>query len=174
MKETDFCLFMQQYEKLVYTVCWQFTKNHHTAQDLAQDTFVSAYTHWDSRPPENEKAWVCRIATNKAKDHLKCAYSRKVQPGMDTEPPAGQVMFIAQPSPEEVVAQKEGWQQAEACIQGLKEPYRQVAELHLLEGYSAKEIAGGLARPLKTVQTQLYRAKLLLRQSLAPAYGAGG
>ena len=29
---------MQQYQKLVYTVCLQFVHNPHTAEDLTQDT----------------------------------------------------------------------------------------------------------------------------------------
>ena len=35
---------VEKYQKLVYTVCYQMTKDPHTAEDLAQETFLSAYT----------------------------------------------------------------------------------------------------------------------------------
>lgn len=69
---------VEKYQKLVYTVCYQMTKDPHTAEDLAQETFLSAYTHRDSCTPDTAKPWLCRIATNKAKDFLKSAYNRRV------------------------------------------------------------------------------------------------
>lgn len=170
MKNADFCEFVEKYEKLVYTVCMQFTANHHTAQDLAQDTFISAYTHWESCPEDNPKAWVCRIAANKAKDYLKSAYRRRVQPaGQDEEmAAAGQMLYMQQTLPENEADRREVREGVAAAVEGLKEPYRSVAQLNLISGYSVKEIAGGLEKPPKTVQTQLYRARMQLRQSLSP------
>lgn len=40
LNQTDFTQLMQQYQKLVYTVCLQFVHNPHTAEDLTQDTFL--------------------------------------------------------------------------------------------------------------------------------------
>ena len=34
-----------QYERLVYTVCFQLVREPAAAEDLTQDTFISAYTH---------------------------------------------------------------------------------------------------------------------------------
>ena len=38
----EFTELMRQYQKLVYTVCLQFVRDPHTAEDLTQDTFLSA------------------------------------------------------------------------------------------------------------------------------------
>ena len=43
LNQTDFTQLMQQYQKLVYTVCLQFVHNPHTAEDLTQDTHLSAW-----------------------------------------------------------------------------------------------------------------------------------
>ena len=70
----DPCAFnamMEQYEKLVYTVCLRLVHDEHLAQDLAQETFLSAWVHRGACPAGAQKAWLCRIAANKAKDHLK-------------------------------------------------------------------------------------------------------
>ena len=47
LNQTDFTQLMQQYQKLVYTVCLQFVHNPHTAEDLTQDTFLSAWSSID-------------------------------------------------------------------------------------------------------------------------------
>ena len=53
-------------------------QDYHEAQNLAQETFVSAFTHIDSVSEQNLRAWLARIATNKAKDFLKSAYNKRV------------------------------------------------------------------------------------------------
>lgn len=78
MTEQAFEAMVRQYEKLVYTVCCQLVHDHQLAEDLSQETFVSAYLHMESCPPGAEKPWLCRIAVNKAKDHLKSAYNRRM------------------------------------------------------------------------------------------------
>ena len=56
-----------------------------------------------------------------------------------------------------------------ALVDQLKEPYRPVCRLCLLEERTPEEAARLLGRPVKTVQTQLYRGKRLLRQQLEAA-----
>ena len=53
-----------------------------------------------------------------------------------------------------------------AVIAAMKEPYRQVCRLCLLEERSPEETALRLGRPVKTVYTQLSRGKRLLREAL--------
>ena len=49
---------------------------------------------------------------------------------------------------------------------GLPEPYHKVSILYFLEEKPVEDIAKRLNRPEKTVQTQLYRAKQILREQL--------
>ena len=65
MTEQAFEAMVRQYEKLVYTVCCQLVHDHQLAEDLSQETFVSAYLHMESCPPGAEKPWLCRIAVNR-------------------------------------------------------------------------------------------------------------
>ena len=48
MTQREFSQFVTQYEKLVFTICYQFVKDYHEAQNLSQETFLSAYRHIDS------------------------------------------------------------------------------------------------------------------------------
>ncbi len=158
---------MKQYERLVYTICYQFTKDHHTAEDLAQETFLSAYAHRASYPADNPKSWLCRIAANKAKDHLKSAYHRRVYACEDNcLATDGTILYMQAERPEALLLSKETIEEIKAEILALKEPYRQAATLFFLQEKSVREIATLLARPEKTVHTQLYRAKQLLQAKL--------
>ena len=162
MTNESFSQFVGQYEKLVFTVCFQMVRDYQEAQNLSQETFLSAFRNIDRCPPEHYKPWLCRIATNKAKDHLKSAYARRVSaPGeeaMDALPAHG--------SPEEWLLAEEGETRIQERIRALPEPYHKVSILYFFEEKPVEEIAKLLNRPKKTVQTQLYRAKQILREQL--------
>ena len=83
MTSEKFIELVEQYERFVFTICYQLVRDYQEAQNLAQDTFVSAFGHIDRVSEENLKAWLARIATNKAKDFLKSAYRRKVSVSED-------------------------------------------------------------------------------------------
>ena len=159
----QFTELVQQYERLVYTVCFQLVRNAAAAEDLTQETFLAAYLHRDSLPPGYERQWLGRIAANKAKDHLLSAWNRRtVLPG-EEEP------FLSHslaPPAEETALRRSAAAEAQAAISALMEPYRQVCRLCLLEEQSPEEAALALGRPVKTVYTQLTRGKRLLREAL--------
>ena len=52
------------------------------------------------------------------------------------------------------------------ALEALKEPYRPVCRLCLLEERSPEEAALALGRPVKTIHTQLSRGRKLLRERL--------
>ena len=151
---------MRQYEKLIYTVCYQFTQNHHTAQDLAQETFLAAYRRIDACDPAHYRPWLTRIAANKAKDHLKSAAHQREHP-VDFLPEQA-----VRDGPEEALLQSVGEEDLRKHIRALKEPYRAPAVLFFLENRTIPEITKALNRPEKTVYTQLSRARKLLQNSL--------
>ena len=162
MTNESFSQLVGQYEKLVFTVCFQMVRDYQEAQNLSQETFLSAYRSIDRCPPENYRPWLCRIAANKAKDSLKSAYAQRVcAPGeeaMDALP--------AKESPEGQFLEKEGAARIEERVRALPEPYHKVSVSYFLEEKSIDEIAVLLQRPKKTIQTQLYRAKQILREQL--------
>lgn len=163
----DPCAFnamMEQYEKLVYTVCLRLVHDEHLAQDLAQETFLSAWVHRGDCPAGAQKAWLCCIAANKAKDHLKSAWARRTQLtdfAAESAAPAGAESLAAQA--ELRLASRAAQEQ----ICALPEPYHTVSVLYFLQGCPVEDIARTLGRMPKTVHTQLYRAKLKLRAQLA-------
>lgn len=165
MKNEEFAQLVRQYERLVYTVCYQFVKDPQLAEDLAQETFLSAYTHREDCPPGSYKPWLARIAANKAKDYLKSAYRRRVTASEDDAIDAlGHTG--GDPPPEELAVTRDEAERAREAILALKEPYHRAAVLFFLEEKDIGEIAAILNRPSKTVHTQIYRARVMLRDKL--------
>ena len=157
----SFSRLVEQYERLVYTICFQLVRSAEAAEDLTQDTFLAAYLHRDTLPPGYERQWLGRIAANKAKDYLQSAWNRHtVLPGEEEMPPG-----LSPPTEEVAIAQSEAADLA-ALIDGMREPYRPVCRLCLLEERSPAEAALTLGRPVKTVHTQLARGKQFLREQL--------
>ena len=64
------------YQDLIFTLCYRMTKDYFSSEDLTQDTFLSAYQNLSKFDRKQEKAWLCRIATNKCLDYLKKAERR--------------------------------------------------------------------------------------------------
>ena len=84
MTTLEFSAIVQKYQWLVYTVCHQLVPDAGDAQDLAQETFLAAWRAIARCPPGYEKQWLARIASHKAKDHLRSAWGRRVNtPGDD-------------------------------------------------------------------------------------------
>lgn len=167
MTNAQFSRIVDQYQKLVYTVCYQLVQDHQLAEDLTQDTFLAAFTHMDDCPPEKYKPWLARIATNKATDHLRSAWKRRVSiPGEEAMPERPMAGAAATPGPEDVVVTKSEAAAIRQMVNELKEPYLLVSRLYFMEEKTVEEIAHALHRPAKTVSTQLYRAKRMLREKI--------
>lgn len=167
LNNEQFADLMRQYQRLIYTVCYQFVHDPHTAEDLTQDTFLSAYSYIDRCDPAYYKQWLVRVATNKCKDHLKSAWVRRVQAQEDDQlpEPRGTPLGEAR-SPEEAIIVRDETEQLRQMIRTLREPYGSVATMYLLEQKPVPVIAQALGRPEKTVQNQIFRAKVILRRQI--------
>lgn len=166
MTNAQFSALVEQYQKLVYTVCYQLVRDHQLAEDLTQDTFVAAFSHMDDCPPEHYKPWLARIAANKARDHLKSAWNRRVTAPGDEAMPETATVNATPPGPEDLTVSETEAEAIRQMVKDLREPYYQVSVMYFLQERSVDEIARALRRPPKTVHTQLYRAKRLLQQQI--------
>lgn len=151
---------IDSYDKLVFSICYKLTGDYFAAEDLAQETFLSAFQKYETFDGVNEKAWICRIATNKSIDYLRSASRRNVP----TEDSFFETAVEKRGSPEEICIEEDiKWRLEKYCSQ-LKPPYHEVAKAYYLEELSPREIALKLGENIKTVQTQIYRARQMLRK----------
>ena len=167
MTTLEFSAMVQKYQSLVYTVCHQLVPDAGDAQDLTQETFLAAWRAIDRCPPGFEKQWLARIAANKAKDYLRSAWVRRVEaPGDDAMPEPRGAPGTDADDPAESVLARAGAAELEQLVRTLREPYGKIAVLYFLEHKESAEIARLVGRPPATVNSQLWRAKLLLRQQI--------
>ena len=172
MNTLEFDRLVQKYQSLVYTICRQLVADEGYAQDLTQETFLSAWRSMNRCPAGYEKQWLARIASNKAKDYLRSAWVRRVNtPGdevlaLEGAPPGTQ--------PEQQVLDALGEEELTAMILDLREPYRTPCRLVLLEQHTMAEAAQLCDRPPKTVEAQIYRAKKMLAQQILQRERCGG
>lgn len=98
----------------------------------------------------------------KCLDFLKASGRRSI--------PTEDVYFSSIPdkktSPEEAFLLQDSQTQVEFLCSQLKSPYREVANAHFCRDLSPSEIAAMENKPTKTIQTQLYRAKGMLKKML--------
>ena len=155
---------VNQYQNLIFSICLKLTGDYFAAEDLTQETFLSAYKYIDTFDGQSEKAWICRIASNKAIDYLKAARHREV-PTLYEEMKEEATQNGCDPL--QKVINKEVMEEMRCMCQNLKPPYDEVATLHFINGKTAKEIAKLKKEPLNTVQTRLYRAREMLKKSMS-------
>ncbi len=148
------------YDKLVFSICYKLTGDYFAAEDLMQETFLSAYQKYESFDGNNEKAWICRIATNKSIDYLRSASHRNIP----TEDVFFEQAVEERGSPEEICIEEEVKNTLRQQCERLKPPYDEIARAYYLEERSPKEIAMKQGKNVKTIQTQIYRARQMLKK----------
>lgn len=151
---------IDRYQDLIFSICYKLTKDYFAAEDLTQETFLSAFKHPESFQGGNEKAWICRIATNKSIDYLRQA-GRRVIPAEDVTVEA---KLDNVKTPETVYLEKEVRGQLLNECRQLKPPYDEIATMYFYEEKKAEEIAMVKGKNIKTIQTQIYRAKAMLKK----------
>ncbi len=154
---------MNQYKNLVFSVCLKLTGDYFTAEDISQETFISAYQHLDEFDGQSEKAWLCRIASNKCIDYLRQAERRAVATAEEDMPAE---TASTRDGPLEQFISYDVMERFRCSCNELPEPYKTLAVLHFDEGLTAKEISDRTKVPIKTVQSQIYRARQMLQKKI--------
>jgi len=67
---------LERYEREIFAYALRLSADRDEADDLYQDTFLAAFRGWPPPRRGNERAWLYRIATNKAIDRGRRARPR--------------------------------------------------------------------------------------------------
>ena len=154
----------------MYNTAYRILKDNFEAEDIMQEAFLTVFTKMDTYKGEvTFGAWLKRIVINKSLTQLK-KNNRYNEVKMEV---------IPNDDVEEETIDYTGLKAKSVltCLQSLKENYRLVLTLHLIEGYDYEEIAQILEYTNENVRTTVSRAKKKLKQVLlaenkeAQAYG---
>ena len=164
----SFNLLVERYQGQVYNVALRMLRDFPAAEDVTQDTFLSAYRNIGSYRGGMFRAWLFRIAMNAARDALR-RRARRPAASLDTymegettprdvpDPDSG---------PEEVALQHERQRVLGDLLMELPQDQRTVLVLSDVQGLSYEEIAQATGEALGTVKSRLSRARTRLRDLL--------
>lgn len=174
-REKAFRELMTRYEKPVFSLVYRMVRDRGLAEDLAQETFIRAFTAIGKYNPNYKfSSWIFKIAHNLTIDHLRKKRIETVSihgaPHAVTEEEQARTSLDLEATgelPDAYVENLELGSQIERAIGQLRPEYRTATLLRHVEGYSYQEIAKIMDLPLGTVKTYIHRAKLELKEALA-------
>lgn len=163
MKELESCI--ETYGKDIYNFCLHLTKETEQAEELYQDTFLTAVEiRGRINNTENPKGYllsICiRLWKNKQK---KMAWRNRIAPVSILENTTAKEVFYED---SDTVLETEKIKVVRKAIDGLDDKYRLVVLLYYMEELSLKQISQILHLPTGTIKTRLYTARKLLKSEL--------
>ncbi len=150
---------INRYKNALYRHCFAIVRNEDAAEDIAQDSFITAYYKLaDYNSQYRFSTWLFKIATNKALNWLK-------KTGREVAADDQVIARIAStlPSPAKLAEQAE----LHEAVKRLQPRYRAVISLYYWQGLSYHEIATVLGAPSGSVKGWMSRAKNELRKELS-------
>ena len=172
----EFARLVDSYSAPIYRLGLRMLGNEQDAEDVLQNTFLSAFTHLSNFEGRSSVlTWLYRIAVNEA---LMSMRRGKPEVNMDDTVPNDEMddfsptQFVDWGAlPEDVLLSDEGKKALEHAIQNLPENLRTVFLLRDIEELSIKDTAETLGLTESNVKIRLLRARLSLRDQLSIYYG---
>ena len=135
-------------------------------EDICLESFQKAFSQIETYNPEYKfSTWLYRIARNTAFDYLSKQnreMAKMPTTSINEELAELKELPAAMHNPEEDIIQQQEYDKWLTNIEKLKDDYRIVAKMNLIDNFGYKEIADALELPLNTVKTKIRRAKAIL------------
>lgn len=169
---------MRQHNQRLYRAARSILRDDADAEDAVQEAYLQAFRAIGQfRGDSRLSTWLTRIAINTALARRRQRVRQAEVVWLDADPAAdAEVAMTIDPSQEDparVAARAELRALIESRIDRLPESFRTVFVLRGVEELSVEETAGLLGIPPQTVRTRFFRARALLRESLARDIDAG-
>lgn len=150
-------VLVERWGDSLYRAAFAVCKNPQDAEDVVQETLLSYYrSDKEFESDEHIRAWLIRVAVNKAKNAAICFWRRNrrsLEEAMDA-----------------LAFESEGDRDLLDAVLRLPERYRIVIHLFYYEDYSIKEIAALLRLSEGAVKSRLNRARKQLRNQLTEGW----
>jgi RNA polymerase sigma-70 factor (ECF subfamily) len=155
---------IHQYETVARTVrkvLWPRTKDVHLIEDVCQNVMVICWKNerdLQDLPSERFERFVVRVALNQY-----CSWMRKRKL---LNVPEGFEQGSSADDPARTTEQREQSTFLLSMLNGLPPHYREIARLHIVEGWTHERIASEKGVSINTIKTQFRRARVLLEEAV--------
>jgi len=169
-----------RHERRVYSLALRMTRHAQDAEDITQQTLLSAIEHLEGfRGESSFSTWLLRIATHAALKLIRKRRGLDVVPleedpaSDDPSPSLPHPEYIAdwRQSPAQLVHSHEVQRLLDDALDALDEKHRPVFLLRDMEGLSIRETAEALGLSEANTKVRLLRARLQLRELLTQKLG---
>ena len=161
-----FIVLYTRYNTGVKSHIARYISQQEDIEDIALESFQKAFSQISTYNPEYKfSTWIYRIARNTAFDHLSRKDREKnnlpttsINDGLSEINDIPAILH----NPEEDIIKQQEYDKWLANIEKLKDEYRTIAKMNLIDNFGYKEIAEELDIPITTVKTRIRRAKAQL------------
>jgi RNA polymerase sigma-70 factor (ECF subfamily) len=162
-ESADFEQLMRESYRLVYQVAYSVLGNAADAEEVAQDTFLTAYKRFASlRAADKFRPWVARASWR-----LALNYRRGARRAMDRDGVWMTIQNAACKTPETQASEREFEVRLRAQVDLLPAKLKAVVLLIGVEGMDVRTVAGILRIPEGTVRSRLHLARRQLLREVA-------
>ncbi|MDA2923366.1 sigma-70 family RNA polymerase sigma factor [Acidobacteria bacterium AH-259-L09] len=165
----DFQKLYDLFSKPIYNFIWRLIGSAEEAEDLTQETFLKVHSEIKNlREPGQFKFWLYRIARNEVYQKVRRS-KKEPEVSMDDEE-IDYHSFLPAPSPqidpEKRALSRELGEVIGRALRAMSPKYRDVFVLAVFQKMSYEEISKIVDRSLLSVKTDIYRARLMVKDAL--------
>ena len=162
---------MRRHNRMLFRTARAILRDDAEAEDALQEAYLQAYRSLASfRGEAQVSTWLARIVANEALQRLRKQTRRaEIVPLQSSAAPEMEHVMDTdnESAPHSSAERAEMRRLLESQIDALPEAYRTVFMLRAVEELSVEETAAVLDIPAATVRTRLFRARSMLRETLA-------
>src|SRR6202045_3495986 len=164
------------YERRGYSAAFAILRHVADAEDVAQEAVLKALKHIRQFRAESRfSTWLIQITVNEARMRIRRQQANRIEPIVELQDEEGNYVprdFADwREIPSETLERKEVRQKLAEALASLGDKYREVFVLRDMQHLSIEETAKALGVSTALVKTRLLRARLMLRDLLAPGLG---
>jgi RNA polymerase sigma-70 factor, ECF subfamily len=175
-----FYQLIRAYEKSVYLTAFSVLQNSGDAEEVAQDAILKAFRHLaDFRAESRFGTWLIKITLNEARMRLRKQH-RHMWESIEGQSEEAESDYVPEEFgdwreiPSEALERKELREVISNAVAALPEIYREVIALRDIRQLSVAETSEVLGVTKEVVKTRLVRARLRLRDLIAPVTTSRG
>lgn len=164
--QAAYIVLYTRYDAGVRSHISRYVSQKEDIKDICLESFQKAFSQISSYNPEYKfSTWLYRIARNTAFDYLnKQDREKNNMPTTSIHEDFAELKELpaTMHNPEEDIINQQEYDKWLTNIEKLKDDYKIVARMNLIDNFGYKEIADELGMPLNTVKTKIRRAKAQL------------